>query len=244
MVVCMTNSTNAARVFTNIRTFVINTGSIQWAFRIDNTFWSTMWWCTEVVRLTRADSLTQIIATIAIWSTWWWTAWIFILSRWWRCWYFTALEEWITSEACWTCTCWHMPWHMTHSQCSTNAHTWIDTLESNTWQTIVTIIVHFTFTSTSTFLIISVAFKSFVAVTSSSSVTFATFSICSTWRWIAWRCVWFTTDGCLFWMRGIDEWRKEYVSFDIFKRWQKCFFYREQKKVFFLSRAKKNIRSF
>lgn len=62
----------SACAWTRIYTFLIFAGSVLWAIRAQNTFWSTRWWGTTVTRHARANSMTVDFPALAVGSTWWW----------------------------------------------------------------------------------------------------------------------------------------------------------------------------
>lgn len=70
LALCIATTGTRTRIFT----LLINTREIRVTFRIYNTFWSTVWWSSDVLRQARAHCLSIYILTLTIraarrWST-------------------------------------------------------------------------------------------------------------------------------------------------------------------------------
>lgn len=166
---------------TRIGAFAIDAGTIVRTFRTDDTFGTTVWRCSDVIWLTRADGVAVVVTTIAIRTAWRWLTWEVVLAWRWCLWNFFALEEWIASETSWTRARRNVIFHMTNGQSTADADARIDTLESHASQAIIAIEIRFTFATTSAIDVVRIAFVAIVTEASSGIVVFSAFSIWSAW---------------------------------------------------------------
>lgn len=81
MILCGAASIEAAWTDTRILATLRLTGTIRWTILMDDTFWPTIWWCTEHTKSARAHSTIVDVTALGIWSAWAGYAWIHI--AWW-----------------------------------------------------------------------------------------------------------------------------------------------------------------
>lgn len=61
---------------TRAHAFITSTSQRCWTIRIHYTFWSTIWWSSDIIRQTRANGLIIMRSTYWIWTTWISIAWV------------------------------------------------------------------------------------------------------------------------------------------------------------------------
>lgn len=91
------------RSFARILTFVIYARRLSWAIRVNHTFRSTTWRCSNITNVAFTCRCFTNGTTFTVWSTWitriaTWICqtWIFVSFRWWNIWYGLTASEWIT----------------------------------------------------------------------------------------------------------------------------------------------------
>lgn len=124
VVVSSANCFNSTSVGTRILTFLVDTRKLRWTLWINNTFWTTIWWSTNKIWKTWTNSLRVYFTTLWIWTTWWWFTWISARRR--RSWFFTTMEERITSVTRWTYASRNVWNNLTNGIASTCSNTRID----------------------------------------------------------------------------------------------------------------------
>lgn len=97
-----------------------------------------------------------------------------------------------------------MSGYMTYGQIAANSNTWINTFVCDACQTIITIIIDFTFTTTASIFIVWISFETRQTVASARSISFSALSVITTWRWMTW---------CWFWL----WWCYSFVLFCLIK---------------------------
>lgn len=175
MIDSFTTCSYSASIWARICTFLVNTSHLWWTLRVNNTFWATTRWFSNIRRQTWTNSLIVNFSTLWIWSTRRRYTWV--CSRWRRHWNFFTREEWISIKTSGACAEWYVVCNFTNSVRSTSTNTRIYTLISKTRKFQWAFVVAFAFSSTPLLLIKWISFISFEAIACSCTIILSAFCV-------------------------------------------------------------------